>query len=156
MTLRRWAALSVVTMVACSESTGVRGTGLQMSASVSRTSIQVGEETELTVTLANPTGAPITLHFASPCYILPYVRNLAGMIVMPGGGGWTCVQSIGGELTIGSGATKTFTFGWSGGSDLASEMPQAGSLPAGDYYFYVTMTADEGTYNTPRFLIHLR
>ena len=97
MSLRRWAAFSVIAVAACSESTGLRNTGLQMNASVSRTSIAAGEETELTVTLANPTPAPITLHLGSPCYILPYVKNMAGTIVMPGGGGWMCAQSIGGD-----------------------------------------------------------
>jgi len=160
MTVRRWTAVAVLAAFACSEpSSGprtlLRDTGVQTSASVSRTSIEPGQETELTVTLANPTSEPVTLHFGSGCQVVAYVTDHAGTVIAPAGGGWVCVAVLT-QLTLGPGETKTYTWGWAGGSDFASQLSQAGSEPPGNYYFYATMAAAEGTYDTPKFLVTLQ
>ena len=159
MTLRRWAAFAVLAAAACSESpsglASLRDTGLSISSGVSRTSIDSGQRVDLSVTLTNTSDHPVTLHFNSGCHVLPYVTTLTGTVVAPGGGGWLCTAALT-QLTFGPGESKTFTWAWAGGSDFAGGLAQAGSEPKGDYSFYASMTAAEGTYDTPRFLIHLQ
>lgn len=155
MNLRRWAGFAVLAVFACSEPTGLFDTALQVSSSVSRTSVAPGEETVLTVTLTNPSSSPITLHLADPCQFRPYVANLAGTIVAPGGGGWVCAAVIT-PLTIGPRGSQAFSFVWAGETSFGAAMPPGDSLPAGDYRLYATLAATEGTYETPRYVIHLQ
>ncbi|HKR56480.1 MAG TPA: BsuPI-related putative proteinase inhibitor [Gemmatimonadales bacterium] len=146
----------VLAALACSQPVGLTGaTGLRSSATVDRDSISSGQRVNLTVTLTNSSPDPVTLHLDQGCAsVLPYVSDVLGKVLVPSGG-WVCPAELT-TLSFAPGESKQWTFAWAGGSLSPSELPEAGGLPPGEYYFYATLAANEGTYTTPRFLIHLQ
>ena len=99
MRTRRFAHLStllaIATLLGCNEATspGVAGP-FEFTASVSPSTIRVGETATFTLQLRNTSSEALTLNFPSTCQIVPYVSKPNGTLVYPQGGGWGCGQAL--------------------------------------------------------------
>ncbi len=91
----------------------------------------VGVPDTVYVTARNTTDRTLTLHFGTTCQIMPYVRNPAGQLVVPGEGGYVCAE-MATVLQFQPAETKSFAFPWS-----------TDSLPGGAYVAFAAFTAVE-------------
>lgn len=158
-------ALAVAALSACSASStepsltaaqarvGLSTVRLDMTASTIR--VPPGVRDTLHATLTNDGPTAVTLHFPSGCIMLPYIRNSAGTIVLPSGGGWICTAVIG-VVTLSPGESRTADFIWDGHDVFATEMPLLGRLPAGTYYATVEVLATEVQLRTSPLAIELQ
>src|SRR5439155_4753241 len=77
--------------------------GLQLSVTVGRPVISVGDSTIATISLQNISAVPITVTTGG-CLMLPYITAEAtGEVVYPSGGHWFCVAVLR-SLSLGPGA----------------------------------------------------
>ena len=93
----------------------------------------VGTPDTIRITAMNTSDRAVTLHFPSGCQITPYVRNAAGQLIVPAGGGWVCTEVLT-TLEFQPQESKTQSFVWS-----------TDSLPPGPYSVYATFAATEGS-----------
>lgn len=140
-------ALSIGTLgchdaFAPTSSTEVGPNLVRLTVSASASDVPRGLPTTIRATVANDGSESVTLHFRDSCQINPYVRNAAGEIVLPAGGGWGCAAMLT-DLTLPPGKSVTREFIWTGSDSFGTEMPLR-SLPAGKYLFSVEVPASEG------------
>jgi hypothetical protein len=95
------------------------------------------------VSLVNEGSEATTLHFGDSCQIIPTIRNAAGEIVVPGGGGWACLTVIT-HLTLIPGQPVVREFVWTGSTEFRSELPLR-PLPPGKYFFTAEVPQGEAT-----------
>ena len=139
----------VVGVGACSDatapisSTQLGANQVRLTVSASSSEVTRGTPVNLHVTLVNEGMEAVTLHFGDSCQINPYIRNLGGEIVLPGGGAWGCLTVLT-SLTLAPQGSVSRDYIWRGSTDFASEMPLR-PLPAGRYFFSAKVPAGEMT-----------
>ena len=151
MNLFRWTVVAgmVVGVGACSDatapisSTQLGANQVRLTVSASSSEVTRGTPVNLHVTLVNEGMEAVTLHFGDSCQINPYIRNLGGEIVLPGGGAWGCLTVLT-SLTLAPQGSVSRDYIWRGSTDFASEMPLR-PLPAGRYFFSAKVPAGEMT-----------
>lgn len=112
---------------------------LSMEIGASPTVFSQGQSTTLTVSLTNPLDDVVRLSFPTSCQVALYIRNSANQVVA-GSKASECA-TVPSLITLQVGQTRTFTFTWSGASELGP--PGFGTpLPAGSYYASAEMQAD--------------
>jgi hypothetical protein len=151
MNLCRWTAVAgmVVAIGGCVDATApisnsqIGANHVRLTVSASASEVTRGSPVNLHVTLVNEGTQAVTLHFGDSCQINPYIRNLAGEIVLPGGGAWGCLTVLT-SLTLAPQGSVSRDYVWRGSTDFASEMPLR-PLPAGRYFFSAKVPAGEMT-----------
>lgn len=89
------ALLAITATPGCNEAIGPKTAGpLRFEATVSPSTIRVGEVATFTLTLQNTGSETITLRFPSGCQIVPYAGTTSGQLVWPRGGGWGCTLAL--------------------------------------------------------------
>jgi hypothetical protein len=110
---------------------------MELTASVAEFSH--GQSTTLTVSLTNPLEEAVRLSFPTSCQVGVYIRNSTNQVVA--GSKPSECATVPSLITLQVGQTRTFTFTWSGESELGP--PGSGTqLPAGSYYASAEMLAD--------------
>jgi hypothetical protein len=153
MNLLRWTAVAgmFVLVEGCGDatapisSTQIGANQLRLTVSASASEVTRGTPVDLHVTLVNEGMQTVTLHFGDSCQINPYIRNSAGEVVLPAGGGWGCLTVLT-DLTLAPKESLSRDYVWTGSTDFASEMPLR-PLPAGTYVFSAKVPAAEMTLN---------
>jgi hypothetical protein len=151
MNLSRWTAVAgmLVVIGGCGDatapisSTQIGANHVRLTVSASSSEVTRGSPVNLHVTLVNEGTQAVTLHFGDSCQINPYIRNLGGEIVLPGGGAWGCLTVLT-SLTLAPQGSVSRDYVWRGSTDFASEMPLR-PLPAGRYFFSAKVPAGEMT-----------
>lgn len=162
---RSLVALAIAALSGCSASSTqplpsavegrVGSSTVRLAVTASTTRIPPGARDTLHATLTNDGPDAVTLHFPSGCTILPYIRNSAGAIVLPSGGGWGCTLATS-AITLEPGQSRTAEFIWDGHTVFATEMPLAGRLPSGTYYATAELSAMELQLRTSPLAIELQ
>jgi hypothetical protein len=112
---------------------------LSMQVSASPRDLPRGESMTLTVTLTNTLDETVRLSFPTTCQVVLFIRDSGNRVVARHRtDDCATVPSL---ITLHAGQSATFTFVWSGESELGP--PGSGSpLPAGNYYASAEMEAD--------------
>jgi len=151
MNLFRWTAVAgmVVAIGGCGNATApisnsrIGANHVRLTVSASASEVTRGSPVNLHVTLVNEGTQAVTLHFGDSCQINPYIQNMVGEVVLPGGGAWACLTVLT-SLTLAPQGSVSRDFVWRGSTDFASEMPLR-PLPAGMYFFSAKVPAGEMT-----------
>lgn len=94
MRFRSFAGLLLLAGAGCTDVTSPGpGGGLEFTATVSRSTIRVGEAATFVLTLHNRGPEVITLHFPDSCQIMPYIADNEGRRVYPSLG-WGCYLAL--------------------------------------------------------------
>jgi hypothetical protein len=149
MNLFRWAVVAgmLVVIGGCRDatspisSTQVGANQVRLSVSASASEVTRGLPVNLHIALVNEGTRTVTLHFGDSCQIKTYIRNAAGDVVLPSGGGWACLTVLT-SMTLGPLESVSRDYVWTGSTDFASEMPLR-PLPAGRYVFSAEVPAGE-------------
>ena len=139
--MRVYASLIAIAGLSLGCGNSVLGTrdGLQLSVTVGRPVISVGDSTIATISLQNISAVLITVTTGG-CLMLPYITAEAtGEVVYPSGGHWFCVAVLR-SLSLGPGA-KTNQQLVVYGADLTR--PTRPQLARGDYSVYATLQSSE-------------
>lgn len=148
MNLIRWTAVAGALVIAgCSQATEQNATSkvgeLRLSVSGSSDQVAPGAPVTFRVSLVNEGSEATTLHFGDSCQIIPTIRNAAGEIVVPSGGGWACL-TVTTHLTLIPGQPVVREFVWTGSTEFRSELPLR-PLPPGKYFFTAEVPQGEAT-----------
>jgi hypothetical protein len=148
MNLIRWTAVAGALVIAgCSQATEPNATAkvgaLRLSVSGSSAEVAPGTPVTFRVSLVNEGSEATTLHFGDSCQIIPTIRNAAGEIVVPGGGGWACL-TVSTHLTLIPGQPVVREFVWTGSTEFRSELPLR-PLPPGKYFFTAEVPQGDAT-----------
>ena len=103
---------------------------LELSVNLSPTTFQQGDSTQITVTLRNVSSRAVRVSFANSCTIVYAIRNPAGTLVVPGGGGWQC-DPFASRIDLDRLEATQRTFVWRGEG-----------IPAGNYVVYGALGQD--------------
>jgi hypothetical protein len=97
---------------------------LEIGVSLSPTTFEQGDSTQITVTLRNVSSRAVRVTFTNTCTIVYAIRTPAGALVVPGGGGWQC-EPFASRIDLDRLEATQRTFIWRGEG-----------LPAGNYVVY--------------------
>src|SRR5687768_12282430 len=112
MRIRSFARIVLLSATAatlgCNDATGPVAAGpLRFTASVSPSTISVGEMASFQLSLVNTGSETITLDFPTGCPMIPYIATESGSIVYPPAGAWGCSQ-VPAQLQLTSGSYITW------------------------------------------------
>lgn len=89
------ALLAITAVLGCNEVTAPKSAGpLRFEATVSPSTIRVGETATFTLTLQNTSASVVVLNFPSSCQIVPYAGTTTGQVAWPRAGAWGCFQAL--------------------------------------------------------------
>ena len=131
-----WALGGATSLTACSgtevpiEPVTPGSPALEISVNLSPTTFQQGDSTQITVTLRNVSSRSVRVSFANTCTIVYAIRNPAGALVVPGGGGWQC-DPFASRIDLDRLEATQRTFIWRGEG-----------IPAGNYVVYGALGQD--------------
>jgi len=92
-----------------------KATDLELVASISTTSVRVGETATLTFRIRNASTDRIALTFPSSCQVLPYIETASGTRAYPAAGDWGCYAAIT-NLELAAGEERTIAIEVRGGA----------------------------------------
>lgn len=110
---------------------------LTFTASMSRTSIPVGESATLEMRVSNHSAREVVVSFPHSCQILPYIEDATGTVAYPGGGGWGCLTVVT-EMRLAPGESRLRTLEIRGGT-TAPPGYEGARLPPGEYRAYAEL-----------------
>jgi hypothetical protein len=118
------AACETVTLVAPPEflDKSLESGGLKFTASISKSTIPVGDTATLHFVVRNTGSDTLRLTFGMGCPTLPYIKDAAGDIDYPEGGGWACPAVIS-KLVLAPGAERDHTVLVRGGAGRTNSVP---------------------------------
>lgn len=125
-----FAALLVVTGLACQGDPSSSVAGVTLDLAVARTTLQRGELDTLTMTVTNTNAFPVSLS-GGACEPSVYIVDGLGTTVVPAGGGWVCIAMLR-RLRLAPGEQYARSYVW-----------QTDSLPTGVYRAHATFESQE-------------
>lgn len=126
--------------------------GVSFTASISKSTIQLGDTATLRFILRNDGSDTLRMSFAMGCPTLPYIRHsLSSQIVYPRGGSWGCITVVSG-VVLPPGTERVHDL-----AVHAGVQPPAGftgaALSPGQYGAYAELTNGAGRTNTVEFTV---
>jgi len=103
---------------------------LEIGVSLSPTTFEQGDSTQIIVTLRNVSSRAVRVTFNNTCTIVYAIRTPGGALVVPGGGGWQC-DPFSSRIDLDRLEATQRTFIWRGEG-----------VPAGNYVVYGALGQD--------------
>ena len=123
--------------------------GLEITTSVTPTTINIGGQGTMTIKLHNPKTTTVRITFTSGCQVLPYISAGQNQLVYPSGGGWGC-PAVMTTLTLAPGTDYIRTTTILGGAPAVGTF-QGAALSSGRYVAFAEIADGMGRSNSVKF-----